>query len=102
MKGQNMIELVVDEFSGGEVVFHISRQDKEDYNKLYKKRSFICDGKKISLRSIGYPDIRFVSEDELTFLVRGGCKRYDEKKITVELQEYLVLYRAVLDYNKSN
>lgn len=93
-----MIELTVDKFEKGKVVFHISRQDEEDYKRLEEEITFKISGINYFI-STGYfpgfyPNIR-------TFYVRGNLKEKDFKRIRVEFSEYLIIYELVKKYNEN-
>ena len=94
-----MIELKVDKFENGKVTFYISRQDKEDYDRLhYKPFTFkLSDGFNYNLESEGfmnfYPEIH-------TFCVRGLMKDRDYIRQEVSFSEYLIIYELVNKYNE--
>ena len=94
-----MIELKIDEFKGGVVIFHISRQDKEDYEKLeYKPFSLtFSDGKKYVLKSVSCPEC--VNRD---FFVRGCNSSKDNTKMIVKFTEFLKIFELVKEYNKTS
>ena len=86
-----MIELKVDEFKNGYVIFQIERQDEEDYKIL--KHPFLCKN-----------DVLVVSAfspfcDDKTIGVRGVCKSFDKKKIRVQFDVFLKLYEAIYCFN---
>ena len=88
-----MIELKVDDFENGKVYFHISRQDKEDYDRLsviggrrYGKYCLIC---------ANYPEVR-----GRYFFVRGDYKEEDSRRIEVSMSEYLIIFELIKKYNE--
>ena len=93
-----MIELKIDEFKNGKVTFHISRQDKEDYEKLYNKTFKVKfqDGKEYWLCS-GYHPAFYKEEKE--FFVRGRDKTRDNQKMIVEFTDFLKIFELVKEYN---
>lgn len=91
-----MIELKVDEFEKGKVVFHISRQDEEDYIRLKLAKQIILDsGDFYYLQSIGCPQIR-----NKHFLVRGWMSHYDNIYLSTSLIDYLMIFECIKKYNK--
>ena len=92
-----MIELKVDEFENGKVVFHISRQDEEDYKILrFEKQIKLDSGDFYYLQSVGCPEIR----NKFHFLVRGSMFSYDEICLSTSLNNYLMLFECIKKYNK--
>lgn len=91
-----MIELKVDKFENGKVVFHIERQDIEDYIRLKKcaKQIKLDNGKIYLLQSAGYPEI-----NNKKFFVRGVMSNYDENCITTSLNNYLNIFECIKKYN---
>ena len=88
-----MIELKVDSCVNGMVSFHISRQDKEDYDRLN-----VIGGRrygKYRLISANYPEVR-----ERNFFVRGDYKEKDTERIKVAFSEYLIIFELVKKYNE--
>ena len=93
-----MIELKIDEFENGMVSFHISRQDKEDYDRLQKQSClFEISGVKFFIVSGSYPS--FYS-DEKQFFVRGDFKENDYDIMEVSISEYLIIFELVKKYNE--
>ena len=93
-----MIELKVDEFEKGKVSFHISRQDKEDYDRLQKQFcSFEINGIKFLIISGSYPS--FYSDDK-QFFVRGDFKENDYDIMEVSIAEYLIVFELIKKYNE--
>ena len=92
-----MIELKVDEFKDCKVTFHISRQDKEDYEILSKSCSFEINGTKFFIVSSALPTF-FI--EEKYFFVRGIFKEKDYERIEVSMSEYLIIYELVKKYNE--
>ena len=94
-----MIELKVDKFENGKVTFYISRQDKEDYDRLhYKPFTFkLSDGFNYNLESKCF--IEFCPNIH-TFYVRGSYKAEDYSRIEVAFSEYLIIYELVNKYNE--
>lgn len=94
-----MIKLKVDKFEKGKVVFHISKQDEEDYDRLHNKPVALklSDGCNYYLESEGfiefYPNLH-------TFYVRGSYKEKDFKRIKVAFSEYLIIFELVKKYNE--
>ena len=97
-----MIELTVDEFKNGKVTFHISRQDKEDYEKL-RGNPFpltLSDGKEYRLYSINCPDYINYIRGEL--FVRGTNSEKDNTKMIAPFAEFLRIFELVKEYNKTS
>ena len=94
-----MIELNIDEFRDGVVTFHISRQDKEDYEKLRGKPFplILSDGKEYGLYSGYFPAYRH--QEEILF-VRGEDSSMDNTKMIVEFTEFLKIFELLKEYNK--
>ena len=88
-----MIELKVDKFENGYVTFHISRQDKEDYERLRGGR--IIRYGKYRLLSNGYPEVR-----GWDFFVRGRDQRKNETRCCVDFNDYLDIYESIKAYNR--
>lgn len=86
-----MIELKVDKFQKGIVTFHIARQDKKDYDRLYRK--LFCH-QDFYLTSAYSP---FCTEN--MFGVRGSCKELDEKKLEVDIGMYIKICCVVKKFN---
>ena len=92
-----MIELKIDKFEKGKVVFHISRQDEEDYKRLSKPCSFEINGFKFFIVSSALPTF-FI--EEKYFFVRGIFKEKDFDIMEVSISEYLIIYELVKKYNE--
>ena len=96
-----MIELKIDKFKNGKVSFYISRQDEEDYNRLYDEPFTLklSDGFEYTLKSCVFPD--FYREKEFKELfVRGENRGGDYCKIIVSMSEYLNIFELVKKYNE--
>ena len=96
-----MIELKVDKFENGNVVFHIEEQDVEDYNRLDDKPFTVklSDGSEYKLKSCAYP--AFYREKAVKELfVRGENRGCDYDEITVSISEYLNIFELVKKYNE--
>ena len=96
-----MIELKIDEFKEGKVIFHISRQDEEDYEKLRYKPFLLTlsDGKVYGLFSDRFPQYY---ERHRRFFVRGREGSENEKEITVKLTDYLNIIELLQFYHKTS
>ena len=94
-----MIELKIDKFIGGKVSFHISRQDKEDYEKLRCKpfNLTLSDGKKYQLYSSYFPNYYY---GDKCFFVRGRESHKDNTKIIVPFTVFLKIFELVKEYNE--
>ena len=98
-----MIELKIDKFEKGKVVFHIERQDEEDYDRLSdrlndKPVAFkLSDGFNYYLESRGF--IEFYPNTH-TFYVRGTIRELDYTRIEVSIAEYLIIYELINKYNE--
>ena len=92
-----MIELKIDKFIDGKVTFHISRQDKEDYERLgYKHFNLeLSDGQEYYLFSSCCPG--YFNRD---FFVRGKESSMDNRKIIVEFTEFLKIFELLKAYNE--
>ena len=86
-----MIELKVDKFEEGKVTFYISRQDKEDYERLcYKPFTLkLSDGFEYILKTCVYPDFYRGTEVKELF-VRGDNRSNDYDKIRLVFQNILI------------
>lgn len=90
-----MIELKVDKFADGIVIFHIEKQDVEDYNRLkFAKQIKLDSGDFYYLQSAGYPEI-----DNKKFFVRGRSSSFDESCIATSLNNYLNIFECIKKYN---
>ena len=93
-----MIELKIDKFKNGKVIFHISWQDKEDYERL-KVAPFsltLSDGKEYCLCSNCYPAY---NNGDKYFFVRGWDSSMDNTKIMVTFADFLKIFELVKEYN---
>ena len=100
-KGKEMIELKIDKFIDGVVTFHISRQDKEDYEKL-KVAPFpltLSDGKEYRLCSDYAPAYY---NGEKCFFVRGTNSEIDNTKMIVTFTDFLKIFELLKEYNKTS
>ena len=95
-----MIELKIDDFRDGNVTFHISRQDKEDYDRLEcgSFRLTLSDGKEYRLLSSCGPC--YLNGEENCFFVRGWDMARDNQKTIVEFTEFLKIFELVKAYNE--
>ena len=93
-----MIELKVDKFAEGIVIFHIERQDVEDYERLREERYFCLDNGKIySLQSYSHTEL---VEGKRLF-VRGSYHEIDNNLLTTSLDDYLNICECVKKYNEN-
>ena len=91
-----MIELKVDKFAEGIVIFHIERQDVEDYKRLKSAKKINLDkGGFYYLQSSGYPEIL-----NKTFFVRGTLEEQDKSCIATNVINYLKIFECIKKYNK--
>lgn len=86
-----MIEIMIDSYENNIVKFHISRQDAEDYERL-KGKLF---GDEFYLISAYTP---FCTDTILG--VRGSCKQYDNKVLSVQMSIFLKFYQQIKRFNK--
>ena len=96
-----MIELKIDKFEKGKVTFHISRQDLEDYKRLYDKPFALklSGGFEYILKTCVGPSFYRGTEVKELF-VRGDDRSSDYYKIKVSISEYLNIYELVNKYNE--
>lgn len=93
-----MIELNVDAFIDGNVIFHIVRQDEEDYKRLKEGEiTFEINGIDYIISTASFPEFYF---ERKQFYVRGRNKANDFDQIEVSLSEYLNIYELVKKYNE--
>ena len=93
-----MIELKVDKFEDGQVVFHIERQDKEDYKRLINNYcSFEINDTNFFIVSGAFPAFYI---EERKFFVRGKFKECDYDRIIVSISKYLIIFELVKKYNE--
>ena len=94
-----MIELKIEDFKDGIVTFHISRQDKDDYEKCNPSPFRIkMEGKQYFIISQKYPCYQ---EGLNTFYIRGKNFVKDEQVMSCTIGGYLNLVKLLEMYNST-